>query len=570
MTAVELDRPVVAGTNLQLGPNDPVFEQVERPGEQPGGDTLPTPRRADREILYVTGRMPASGHDIGDDVADGPVVVGDEKPRLSDVPLEGGDRPGLWKHRPLDTVDGRQIAALRSPHPDVRGRWSRCRHAPARVSAHKAVFRPAAQPLYGSAAYPPGMTQLLHTGDTHIGYRQYHSSARRADFLAAFERVAADAIEADVDAVVHAGDLFDDRRPALTDVMGALSVLRTLDDAGIPFYGVVGNHESKRDSQWLDLFERLGVATRLGSTAVQVGDTAVYGLDFVPRSQRKQLAYEFDAPPAAAEHAVLVSHGLFEPFEHGDWNSRRLVRESPVRFDALLLGDDHTPRTRRLDDGGPWLTYPGSTERASASERDDRGYNLVTVGDEIDIRRRGIDTREFVFVDVELAPGEGTGRVLDRLHEYDLDDAVVIVTITGDGERVTPAEIETEATDRGALVARVNDRRDRETGSDVDVSFASPDRAIEGRIHDLGLSPAAQRLDDAVRAGDIADSTVADTVEKRVRDIVDDPDPDLFEPAPEKTNDTDDGAGQTGSTDASSGNGDRSDDDSQVRIGDFS
>jgi exonuclease SbcD len=375
------------------------------------------------------------------------------------------------------------------------------------------------------------MTQLLHTGDTHLGYRQYHSPARREDFLAAFERVVADAVEADVDAVVHAGDLFDDRRPALSDVMGALSVLRTLDDAGIPFYGVVGNHESKRDSQWLDLFERMGVATRLGSSPALVGEVALYGLDFVPRSQRDSLAYEFEEPPPEATHTALVSHGLFEPFEHGDWDARRILRESPVAFETLLLGDDHTPRTKRLEEPHDvWLTYPGSTERASASERENRGYNLVSFEDGVDIRRRGLDTRAFVFLDIELAPGEGTGRVLERLREQDLTDAVVVVTLTGEGERVTPAEIEAEAAERCALVARVNDRRDRETESGVDVSFANPDRAVEQQIQDLGLSPAARDIDETVRTGDVADSNVADTVETRIRDLAADADPDLFDP----------------------------------------
>jgi exonuclease SbcD len=401
-------------------------------------------------------------------------------------------------------------------------------------------------------AYAHHMTQLLHTGDTHLGYRQYHSPARREDFLAAFRQVVTDAIEADVDAVVHAGDLFDDRQPALTDVMGALSVLRRLADAGIPFYGVVGNHESKRDSQWLDLFERMGVATRLGADPVVVGDAALYGLDFVPRSRRDQLDYEFAPVPPAAEHALLVSHGLFEPFEHGDWDTTRLLAESPVAFDALLLGDDHTPRTRRLDEFDTWLTYSGSTERASASERDDRGYNLVRLDDGVDIRRRGLDTREFVFLDIDLAPGEGTGRVLGRLREHDLTESVVIVTLTGDGERVTPAEVETEATERGALVARVNDQRDREEESAVEVSFANPDRAVEQQIQDLGLSTAAREIDETVRVEDVADSNVADTVERRVRDLADDADPDLFEPA-ETTDQRDDAT-----------------DDTQVQIGDFS
>jgi len=400
------------------------------------------------------------------------------------------------------------------------------------------------------------MTKLLHTGDTHLGYRQYHSPARREDFLAAFRQVAADAVEAEVDAVVHAGDLFHDRQPALTDVMGALSVLRTLADAGIPFYGVVGNHESKRDRQWLDLFETMGVATRLGAEPVLVGDVALYGLDFVPRSQRERLEYDFAEPPSEADHTALVTHGLFEPFEAGDWDARRLLRESPVAFDALLLGDDHTPQTRHLEEPHEvWLTYCGSTERASASERDDRGYNLVRFEDGVDIRRRGLDTREFVFLDLELAPGEGTGRVRERLRQHDLTDAVVIVTITGEGERVTPADIETDAAEQGALVTRVNDRRDREEESSLEVSFANPDRAVRERIQDLGLSAAARDLDETVRASAVADSNVADTIEARVRELAEDGDPDLFEPAEESE----------GSDEQPDG-----DDDTQVQIGDYS
>lgn len=84
------------------------------------------------------------------------------------------------------------------------------------------------------------MTRVLHTGDTHIGYRQYHSPERRADFLAAFRRVVEDAIADDVDAVVHAGDLFHDRRPALADIHGTIEVLRDLREAGVPLYAVWG------------------------------------------------------------------------------------------------------------------------------------------------------------------------------------------------------------------------------------------------------------------------------------------------------------------------------------------
>ena len=375
------------------------------------------------------------------------------------------------------------------------------------------------------------MTRVIHTGDTHIGYQQYHLPERRQDFLDAFQRVADDAVDDGVDAVVHAGDLFHDRRPQLGDLLGTLSVLRTLDDADIPFLAVVGNHETTRDGQWLDLFESMGLATRLDDEPTVVGDTAFYGLDFVPRAKRDDLDYEFASHDAA--HAALVSHGLFEPLvpDYGnvEWDAREVLESATVDFDALLLGDEHSSERAEID--GTWATYCGSTERASAGERDDRGYNLVEFADgEARLSRRGIPTRDFVFVSVELGSGEGIERVREQVGQYDLEDAVVVVEIEGDGETVTPARAEEFIDDRGALVGRVTDRREHATETeDVDISFADPDEAVRDRLRGMGLSEAARDIDETVRASKTANANVADTVEDRVRDLVDDPA--AFEPA---------------------------------------
>ncbi|WP_435128179.1 DNA double-strand break repair protein Mre11 [Halobaculum sp. D14] len=370
------------------------------------------------------------------------------------------------------------------------------------------------------------MTRVIHTGDTHIGYRQYHSPERRQDFLDAFEAVVADAVDEDVDAVVHAGDLFHDRRPDLPDLLGTLSALRRLDDAGVPFLAVVGNHESTRGGQWLDLFESLGLATRLDADPVVVGDTAFYGLDHVPESRRDRLEYDFASPPAAADTAALVSHGLFEPFAHANWDTETVLTESSVDFDAVLLGDNHAPGTAEVR--GTWVTYCGSTERASATERDGRGYNIVTFdadrdGDAVDIRRRALDTRPFVFIDAELGPSEGVDRVRDRVREHDVDDAVVIVEITGDGDPVAPAAVEEFAAERGALIVRVKDRREVEADTDVSVNFADPDAAVRERVSELGLSTVARDIDDVVR-GETADANVRDDVKQRIQQRLDDAD----------------------------------------------
>jgi len=369
------------------------------------------------------------------------------------------------------------------------------------------------------------MTRVIHTGDTHIGYAQYHSPVRRQDFLDAFAAVIDDAIDGDVDAVIHAGDLFHDRRPELPDLMGTISVLRRLDDAGIPFLAVVGNHESTRGGQWLDLFERLGLATRLGDEPIVVGDTAFYGLDHVPVSRRDDLDYAF--ADHDADYAALVAHGLFEPFGYADWDTEHVLAESTVAFDAMLLGDNHTPDVAEVAD--TWVTYPGSTERASASEREGRGYNLVTFDadaaggdDRVEIRRRALDTRPFVFVEVDLREGEGEARVRERVRQHDLDDAVVLVDVTGDGDAVTPAAIEEFATDAGALIARVTDRREVETDTEVDVSFADPEDAVRERIGEMALSEAARDIDEAVRTDTLPDSNVRTTVKGRIEERLDD------------------------------------------------
>ena len=365
------------------------------------------------------------------------------------------------------------------------------------------------------------MTRVIHTGDTHVGYRQYHSPERRRDFLDAFEQVIEDAVADDVAAVVHAGDLFHDRRPDLQDLLGVLDLLRRLDDADVPFLAIVGNHESTRGGQWLDLFERLGLATRLGDEPRVVGDVAFYGLDHVPKSRRDDLDYDF--ADHDADHAALVAHGLFTPFAHADWDTETVLSAASVDFDAMLLGDNHVADTAEVAD--TWVTYCGSTERTSASEEAGRGYNIVTFADEtVDVRRRALDTRPFVFVAVDLAAGEGGDRVREQVRQHDLEDAVVVVDVVGEGDPVTPAAVEEAALDEGALVARVRDRRDvDEEGEALSVSFADPDAAVDERVAEMGLSEAALDVDAIVRESATADANVRPTVKERVASLVDDP-----------------------------------------------
>lgn len=361
--------------------------------------------------------------------------------------------------------------------------------------------------------------RFVHTGDTHIGYRQYGSSTRRKDFLNAFEIVVDDAIDVGVDAFVHAGDLFHNRNPDLPDIIPTIQVLKKLRKAEIPVLAVVGNHERKRDAQWLDLFENLGLVTRLTNSATVIGDTAFYGVDYVPGSRIDDYEYSFEE--STSENNVLVLHGRFEPFPYGEWDLEKFLGTG-IDWDAFLLGDYHHFEKERID--GVWATYCGSTERVSTAERGSRGYNLVEINDDVNITRRSIPTRDFVYIEVDLSgSSEGTREVVERVREHEVEDSVVIIEIKGESDaNVVQSEVEEEAIDRGAIVARVNDRREiNSIQDDVEVSFSDPDEAVKDRIGSMNLSDAARSIDSMVRGEEVADTNVKERVEEIVEGFVD-------------------------------------------------
>lgn len=414
------------------------------------------------------------------------------------------------------------------------------------------------------------MTVLLHTADTHLGYHQYYLRERADDFAGAFEQVIDDAIDLDVDGVVHSGDMFHDSNPRIEPLLHAIQQLRRLQAADIPFLTVVGNHDATRDASWVSLFTEVADATHLGYEPTLLGDVALYGQDYVSPSHRDHLEYDFESH--AGDHAVLVAHGSFEPLvPHADGSLSSVLSSSTVGFDVALLGDEHTPVYE--DVGGTFATYPGSTERTATDQRAQCGYTLVQFGadartggereDRDDVCPAGVsydwiplNTRTHEYVDIVASEVPDVAEaVRAAVQERDLDDAVVAVRITGEGDPVTVGPLEDFATDRGALVARVSDRRQR--GSDrvpIDVSFADPDDAVERRRQTLGLSPVVDDLERQARADTPVDSNLKGAVETDVEARIE-ADPGLFAPVDPELSEAElrEQAGQIGDTDSGDG-----------------
>jgi DNA repair exonuclease SbcCD nuclease subunit len=345
------------------------------------------------------------------------------------------------------------------------------------------------------------MTTILHLSDTHLGNRQYGSDIRRDDFTLAFEAAIDRALEENVDAVIHTGDLFHRRTPSLPTVTDCITILRKLADADIPFYGIVGNHDRKMDQQWLDLIRETGTAQRLDQTPTMVNDeVALYGIDAVTKPAWHATDFSLEAPPNPDAFRLLAIHQLFEPLVpefYADHDLTEVLDRVDIDIDALALGDYHKTESRLTNDIPAW--YAGSTERCATDEIEPRTASLLEIEDgDLERRELELSTREFESIRIEFHEGDSHGYARDELYRHQLDNKVIIVTLTGERTPVTSSDVYDMAIDRGAAVCKVDDNRGRrqldlDDGPQGEIQSAS--KLIEEKFPSLVAGEVQRRLE---------------------------------------------------------------------------
>jgi len=369
-------------------------------------------------------------------------------------------------------------------------------------------------------------TRILHVSDTHLGKRQYGSDIRKEDFAKAFEQAIDVAVENDVDAVIHTGDLFDDPVPSLPTVMRAADALRPLEDRESPFYGIVGNHERKNDEQWLDLLKRTSAATRLGKTPTMVGDVALYGIDAVRPSVWDNIDWQLQEPPDDAAWTILCMHELLSPLVSGMgrvYPASDVLDRVGIELDGLALGDLHQPQSAVVDGTDVW--YASATERGGKDQEATGVVQLLEIDDRgIQRRQIELEPRPFSVFEIPFGEEDGASHVRDVLERHALDGAVAKIELSGDRAAVTANEVAQMARGAGAIVVSVDDNRGR---VDLDVesieamSLQGLDGAIEEQLADEELSTVALDIDSQVRKADELDTNVdrvADDFKEQIRE----------------------------------------------------
>lgn len=303
------------------------------------------------------------------------------------------------------------------------------------------------------------MIRVLFVSDTHLGFdlpRRPRVERRRRgpDFFDNFERALEPARRGEVDVVVHGGDILYRSRVPAELVAKAFKPLKEIADTGIPVYVVPGNHERSRiPYALLAQHENLFVFDRPRTYVWRAADftLALAGFPY-ERRVRERFPDVVEATgwrEVRADAKLLLVHHAFEgarvgPKEFTFTTASDVIRtdDIPGEFAAVLSGHIHRAQVLTKDRRGRPLStpvlYPGSVERTSFAEKDERkGY--LTLALEPNGRLAGWRFHELParpMVQLALGPSETGRRDLASWLRRQLGalpaDAVVQLRVDGD------------------------------------------------------------------------------------------------------------------------------------------
>lgn len=246
-------------------------------------------------------------------------------------------------------------------------------------------------------------TSFLHVADCHLGKWQYNLRERFNDFGRAFHYIIDEAVDAHVDFVILAGDLFEKRAIDALTLNQAMRALEKLRKQGIPCLAIEGNHERPYFSERVGWMEFLAVqdllilltptfaegkaelkpyTNRRGSYFDPVPGVRVHGLRYLGAGTATAIesyaAAMAEQPQDGIDYTIFMAHAGVEGVladQSGGLSHRQWSVLQP-HVDYLALGHVHKP----FDFDG-WIYNPGSPESCSVVESDwrDRGYYLVQV-----------------------------------------------------------------------------------------------------------------------------------------------------------------------------------------------
>ncbi|MDP9244742.1 MAG: DNA repair exonuclease [Chloroflexota bacterium] len=234
---------------------------------------------------------------------------------------------------------------------------------------------------------------FLHTGDLHLDSPFEGLSAEappevlallRSATTDAWRAVVRSAIEARVDFVVVAGDIFEGASPTLLGQTRFRDGLANLADAGIASFVVHGNHDPLDGHSWAPSLDFPGVVHRFGTDAVEAVPhlragreiARIHGRSYPRSVVSENYALGFRADPAAPFSIGLLHTNVGDRPGHANYAPCSVDDLRASGMDYWALGHVHQPGQVAAD---PPALYCGIPQGRDPGELGPRGCYIVEV-----------------------------------------------------------------------------------------------------------------------------------------------------------------------------------------------
>lgn len=273
--------------------------------------------------------------------------------------------------------------------------------------------------------------RFLHTADLHLDSPLRSQALRNPSMGTALrsasrqvlERLVDVAIEEQVDAVLFAGDTFDNGVADVASRAALAGQLARLAVAGIPAVMIQGNHDALLDfHRYGPVSDGLTLLTPDAPT-LRIGDASLHGIGFSARHVSESLLPRYPLPEPGRYNLGLMHSSLDGAVGHDPYAPCALSDLFAQGYDYWALGHVHKRAVHEQD--GRVVVMPGIPQGRSIRETEGGSATLVTLDlDGVHQRTVPLELLRFAHVPVDLS-GADTQTERDEALRAALRGAVV-------------------------------------------------------------------------------------------------------------------------------------------------
>jgi exonuclease SbcD len=284
--------------------------------------------------------------------------------------------------------------------------------------------------------------KIIHFSDTHLGFNdldilnEENINQREADFYDAFSQVIAQIKVIQPDFIIHTGDLFHRASPSNRAITFALEQFKIIDELGIPFILIAGNHSTPRTNisspilKIFDNFKNIHAVYEQEYKKIEFKSVIFHALPHMNDETKALSQIELcEAEIDKSKKNIMMMHCSVGAFylmnEFGEWVYPSEKEYVFKMMDYVALGHWHGFGQVGKHEN---VYYSGSTERTSLNDkRNSKGFIEISLYDELHVEYKEIKIRPIALKEIDC---EDYDNSVLGICTTDVKDAIVDVKLT--------------------------------------------------------------------------------------------------------------------------------------------